>query len=189
MATAIWFGGPGAVFWMWVSALLGMMTGCAEKLLSVRYRRAGPAGWLGGPMYYILDGLKSPLLAGWFALACLPATLTGGHGPVQLHCRRPQATFGWDRLAVGAAVAVLTGLVMVGGIGRIARVSSGLVPAMALLYLGGGAAVLAARADQIPEAMALIFCSALRPEAAVGAEWDTPWLPLCGTGWPGGVHQ
>ena len=49
VATAIWFGGPGAVFWMWVSALLGMMTGCAEKLLSVRYRRAGPAGWLGGP--------------------------------------------------------------------------------------------------------------------------------------------
>ena len=77
VATAIWFGGPGAVFWMWVSALLGMMTGCAEKLLSVRYRRAGPAGWLGGPMYYIRDGLKSPLLAGWFALACLPATLTG----------------------------------------------------------------------------------------------------------------
>ena len=68
-----------------------------------------------------------------------------------------QATFGWDRLAVGTAVAVLTGLVMVGGIGRIARVSSGLVPAMALLYLGGGAAVLAARADQIPEAMALIL--------------------------------
>lgn len=122
--------------------------------------------------------------------ACLPATLhRGRHGPVQLHCRRPQATFGWDRLAVGAAVAVLTGLVMVGGIGRIARVSSGLVPAMALLYLGGGAAVLAARADQIPEAMALIFCSALRPEAAVGGGMDTPWLPLCGTGWPGGVHQ
>ena len=78
VATAIATGGPGAVFWMWVSALLGMMTGCAEKLLSVRYRRAGPAGWLGGPMYYIRDGLKSPLLAGWFALACLPATLTGG---------------------------------------------------------------------------------------------------------------
>lgn len=145
---------------MWVSALLGMMTGCAEKLLSVRYRRAGPAGWLGGPMYYILDGLKSPLLAGWFALACLPATLTRGrHGPVQLHCRRPPGHLRMGRLAVGAAVAVLTGLVMVGGIGRIARVSSGLVPAMALLYLGGGAAVLAAGPDQIPEAMALIFCS------------------------------
>ncbi len=169
VATAIWFGGPGAVFWMWVSALLGMMTGCAEKLLSVRYRRAGPAGWLGGPMYYIRDGLKSPLLAGWFALACLPATLTGGDMVQSSSIAAAlQATFGWDRLAVGAAVAVLTGLVMVGGIGRIARVSSGLVPAMALLYLGGGAAVLAARADQIPEAMALIFCSALRPEAAVG---------------------
>ena len=113
-------------------------------------------------MYYILDGLKSPLLAGWFALACLPATLTGGDMVQSSSIAAAlQATFGWDRLAVGAAVAVLTGLVMVGGIGRIARVSSGLVPAMALLYLGGGAAVLAARADQIPEAMALIFCSAL----------------------------
>ena len=120
-------------------------------------------------MYYIRDGLKSPLLAGWFALACLPATLTGGDMVQSSSIAAAlQATFGWDRLAVGAAVAVLTGLVMVGGIGRIARVSSGLVPAMALLYLGGGAAVLAARADQIPGAMALIFCSALRPEAAVG---------------------
>ncbi len=90
VATAIFFGGPGAVFWMWISALLGMMTGCAEKLLSVRYRRAGPAGWLGGPMYYIRDGLKSPLLAG---LVCpgMPAGHPdrGRHGPVQLHCRRP----------------------------------------------------------------------------------------------------
>lgn len=92
---------------MWVSALLGMMTGCAEKLLSVRYRRAGPAGWLGGPMYYIRDGLKSPLLAGWFALACLPATLTGGDMVQSSSIAAAlQATFGWDRLAVGAAVAV-----------------------------------------------------------------------------------
>ena len=99
VATAIWFGGPGAVFWMWVSALLGMMTGCAEKLLSVRYRRAGPAGWLGGPMYYIRDGLKSPLLAGWFALACLPATLTGetwsSPAPLPPPSRPPSDGTGW----------------------------------------------------------------------------------------------
>ena len=168
VATAIWFGGPGAVFWMWVSALLGMMTGCAEKLLSVRYRRAGPAGWLGGPMYYIRDGLKSPLLAGWFALACLPATPDRGDMVQSSSIAAAlQATFGWDRLAVGAAVAVLTGLVMVGDrTHRPGEQRSG--PGDGAALSGGGAAVLAARADQIPEAMALIFCSALRPEAAVG---------------------
>ena len=80
VATALTLGGPGAVFWMWVSALLGMMTGYGEKLLAVKYQRPGPDGGLrGGPMYYIRDGLGSPLLAACFCLACIPATLAGGN--------------------------------------------------------------------------------------------------------------
>ena len=80
VATALTLGGPGAVFWMWVSAFLGMMTGCGEKLLAVRYQRPAPGGGLqGGPMFYLRDGVGSPLLAGWFTLACLPATLAGGN--------------------------------------------------------------------------------------------------------------
>ena len=170
VAAAVTLGGPGAVFWMWISAFLGMMTGCGEKLLSVRYQRPVPGGGLeGGPMFYLRDGVGSPLLAGWFALACLPATLAGGDLIQSSSIAASlEAAFGADRLAVGAAVTLLTALVMLGGLGRIARVSSVLVPAMALLYLGSGAAVLIVRADRLPQALGLIFSCALSPSAALG---------------------
>ena len=147
VAAAIYLGGPGAVFWMWVSALLGMATSCVEKLLAVRYHCPSPdGGWQGGPMYYLRDGLHCPVLAAWFALACLPATLAGGDliqsGSIAsaLH-----AALGWDRLAVGLCTALLAGLILTGGMGRVARVAQRLVPAMALLYLGSGLAVLLLR--------------------------------------------
>ena len=83
VAMAIYLGGPGAVFWMWASALLGMSTGCVEKLLSVAYQTAAPGGGRqGGPMFYLRDGLHAPGLAAWFALACLPAALAGGNGRI-----------------------------------------------------------------------------------------------------------
>ena len=170
VATALTLGGPSAVFWMWVSAFLGMMTGCGEKLLAVRYQRPAPGGGLqGGPMFYLRDGVGSLFLAGWFTLACLPATLVGGNlvqsSSIALSL---EAAFGLDRLAAGCACALLAGLVILGGLGRIARVSSVLVPAMALLYLGSGAAVLIARADRLPQALELIFSCALSPSAALG---------------------
>ena len=170
VAGAIAIGGPGAVFWMWVSALLGMATSCVEKLLAVRYHCPSPdGGWQGGPMYYLRDGLHCPVLAAWFALACLPATLAGGNliqsGSIAsaLH-----AALGWDRLAVGLGTALLAGLILTGGMGRVARVAQRLVPAMALLYLGSGLAVLLLRREQLPHALALIFSSALSPSAALG---------------------
>ncbi len=170
VAAALCLGGPGAVFWMWVSALLGMMTGCGEKLLAVRYQRPAPGGGLqGGPMFYLRDGVGSPLLAAWFSLACLPATLTGG-GMVQsgsiaasLH-----GAFGWPTLAIGLGTAAAAGLILSGGLGRIARVSQALVPAMALLYLGGGFLILLLRWQQVPQALSLIFRCALTPQAALG---------------------
>ena len=77
VATAIAYGGPGAVFWMWMSALLGMMTGCGEKILAVRHRERGPDGhWRGGPMQYMGKGLRLPGLAKIFALLCIGETLT-----------------------------------------------------------------------------------------------------------------
>ena len=170
VAMAIYLGGPGAVFWMWISALLGMSTGCIEKLLSVRYQRPAPGGGTqGGPMFYLQDGLHAPKLALWFSLACLPATLAGGDlvqaGSIAsaLH-----SAFGWDRLLVGIALALLAGGILLGGLGRVARVSERLVPLMALLYLGGGALVLLARAGELPRVFSLIFSCALDPEAALG---------------------
>ena len=168
VATALTLGGPGAVFWMWVSALLGMMTGYGEKLLAVKYQRPGPDGGLrGGPMYYIRDGLGSPLLAACFCLACIPATLAGGNLVQSSSIASSlEAAFGLSRLSVGLVTALLAGLVMVGGLGRIAAVSSALVPGMALLYLGSGGLVLLLHWRAVPGALGLILSSALSPAAA-----------------------
>lgn len=170
VATAIFFGGPGAVFWMWVSALLGMMTGCAEKVLALRCRRRRADGsWEGGPMYYLAHGLHSPFLAGWFALACVGGALVGGD-LVQSNAiaQAMHALFGWDKLVVGIVTAVLAGIVLMGGIGRIARFSELLVPIMALLFLGSGGIVLWARRAYLPAALKLIVTGALTPTAAAG---------------------
>ena len=170
VATAIFYGGPGAVFWMWVSAFLGMMTGCAEKTLAVRYRRRNGAGaWQGGPMDYMERGLKLRPLAMMFSLFCVCASIGGGD-MVQSNsiATSLEHAFGWDRLAVGCVTAVLTGLVILGGIGRIGRVSEKLVPVMALLFLGGGVLVLARHAVAIPAALTEIFTQALTPKAALG---------------------
>ena len=175
VAAALTLGGPGAVFWMWISALLGMMTSCGEKLLSVKYQHSGSSdSLLGGPMYYIRDGLGSPLLSVCFCLACIPATLTGGNLIQSSSIASSlDAAFHLPRLPVGLATALLAGLVMVGGVGRIAAVSSTLVPAMAALYLGSGGLVLLLHWNKIPEALGLIFSCALSPAAALsgGAGW------------------
>lgn len=170
VAAALTLGGPGSVFWMWVSALLGMMTSFGEKYLAVKYQRPGPDGSLrGGPMYYIRDGLASPLLAACFCLACIPATLVGGNLIQSSSIAASlEAAFALPRLPVGVVTTLLTALVMVGGVGRIAAVSSALVPAMALLYLGSGTAVLLCNWDRLPRALGLIFSCALSPAAAAG---------------------
>ena len=170
VATAIFYGGPGAVFWMWVSAFLGMMTGCLEKTLTVRYREKDPAGgWRGGPMCYMEKGLGSRGLACLFALCCVCANLGGGN-VVQANsiAAALEASFGWNRLAVGIVTAAVTGIVILGGIGRIGKVSEKLVPCMALLFLGGGIVVLVVHRAALPAALERIFTAALIPRAALG---------------------
>ena len=170
VATAIFYGGPGAVFWMWISAFLGMMTGCAEKTLAVKYRQRAPSGgWQGGPMCYMEQGAGSRFLALWFSVCCVGASLGGGN-LVQANsiAAALEASFGWNRLAVGLAVSLLTGAVIFGGIGRIGKVSEGLVPCMALLFLGAGAVVLAVHAASIPHALGRIVAGAFAPKAALG---------------------
>ncbi|MEG2455362.1 MAG: alanine/glycine:cation symporter family protein [Oscillospiraceae bacterium] len=170
VATAIFYGGPGAVFWMWVSAFLGMMTGCAEKTLAVRYRERSPEGtWQGGPMTYITQGLHLKWLAALFALCCTAASLGGGN-MVQANsiATSLESVFGWNRFVVGIGVALVTGVVIFGGIGRIGRVSERLVPAMALLFIAGGGVVLAVNGAALPAVFGRIFSAALVPQAAVG---------------------
>lgn len=169
VAAAIFLGGPGAVFWMWVSALLGMMTGCAEKVLAVRYREKAPdGGYQGGPMLYMSRGLGKGWMGCWFALCCVGASLMGGN-LVQANSISTalEAAFGWDRLAVGLAAAAGCALVTAGGVGQIGRFSEALVPLMALLFLGGSAAALACNWTAIPAALEAIVSAALTPRAAV----------------------
>ena len=176
VAAALCLGGPGAVFWMWVSALLGMMTSCGEKLLSVKWQRPAPGGGLqGGPMFYLRDALGCPVLARWFALACIPAALIGGNLVQSASISAAvSSAFGFSRPLIALVTALLAGLVLVGGIGRVAQVCQKLVPAMAALYLLGGSAVLLLRASAVPEAFRLIFTCALSPQAAAagGAGWS-----------------
>ena len=176
VAAALCLGGPGAVFWMWVSALLGMMTSCGEKLLSVKWQRPAPGGGLqGGPMFYLRDALGCPVLDRWFALACIPAALIGGNLVQSASISAAVASaFGFSRPLIALVTALLAGLVLVGGICRVAQVCQKLVPAMAALYLLGGSAVLLLRASAVPEAFRLIFTCALSPQAAAagGAGWS-----------------
>lgn len=170
VATAIWFGGPGAVFWMWVSAVLGMMTGFVEKTLAVCTRIRGKKGeWLCGPMYYLRDGAGSRILAGWYAAACLCASLISGN-LVQANAIADilHTAFGWEHIAVGIGVSLAVVVVMVGGLKRVAQVSSRLVPVMAVLYLGSGFVVLIFRAERLPETIKMIFLYAVSPEAILG---------------------
>ncbi len=169
VATAIFFGGPGAVFWMWVSAAVGMMTGFVEKAMAIRYRRQTAAGWEGGPMEYLSRGLGWPGAAKWFSLWCVGASLTGG-AMVQSNSISTafHAVLGWNTLAVGSVVAVAAGAVMLGGIGRVGQVSEKLVPVMGGLFLLTGTAVIAAHREMIWPALRQIVTCALTPGAALG---------------------
>lgn len=170
VSTAVFFGGPGSVFWMWLSALLGMMTGCAEKILAVRYREQSPeGGWRGGPMCYIREGLGRKRTAMIFSILCVAQTLCGGN-LVQANSIAVSlnSTFGVSKLTVGIVTASIAGVVTLGGIGRIGKVSERLVPAMAALFIGGGAVVLVTHAEAIPGAFRDIVRYAFQPRAVLG---------------------
>ncbi len=170
VATAIAYGGPGAVFWMWMSALLGMMTGCGEKILAVRHRERGPDGrWRGGPMQYMGKGLRLPGLAKIFALLCIGETLTGGNlAQANSIATALSASGGINPMAVGVVLAVVTAVVLMGGIRRIGRLCELLVPAMALLFVGAGLAVIAVNWQAAPEALEQIVRYAFAPRAVAG---------------------
>lgn len=170
VATAITAGGPGALFWMWVCGLLGMGTMFAESTLGVRYRRRGADGlFVGGPMYYLRDRLGWPRVAAFFAFGLAAKTLLATT-TVQSHSISSvvEAEMGWPPLATCAAVAVLTGAAVVGGVRSIAAASEVLAPLMGVLYLTAAAVVLALYWRQVPGALALVFEHAFTPAGAAG---------------------
>lgn len=172
VATALFFGGPGAVFWMWVSAFLGMMTSAAEKALALHFRETAADGtFQGGPMCYMRQGLPhlGRPLAFCFSLACFLASLVGG-GMVQSNSISSvlHAAFGWNKLLVGAVTALSVAAVLFGGIRRVGAFSERVVPVMAALFLGGGALVLFVHRAALPQAFRMIIHGAFHPQAVFG---------------------
>ena len=170
VATAIASGGPGAVFWMWVSALFGMMTKYAEIVLAVKYRRQNERGELvGGPMYYIERGLHMKWLARLFSVFGVCACFgIGNMTQVNSIAGAMQDAFGVRPAVTGLVVAALTGMVLLGGITRIAKVTEMFVPVMAVFYSAAALAVIALNWRSLPEALGLIVKGAFTPTAAAG---------------------
>ena len=174
VATAIAMGGPGALFWMWVTGLVGMATKYCEALLSVKYRITDHRGeQAGGPMYYLSRGLKQKRLGavlGWlFALFTAVAAFGIGN-MVQSNSMADamHVAFGVPEWVTGLAVALGVGAVILGGIRSIGRFTGVFVPMMVLLYLVASGVVLVLFADRIPAALALIFHDAFTGSAAAG---------------------
>ena len=172
VATAIALGGPGAVFWMWLAAIMGMTTKFAEVVLAVNYREKTEDGrFVGGPMYYITNGLGK----NWKWLAVIFATF-GTLASFGIGCMvqsnsvalSAESTFGIPVLVTGIALAILTAVVIVGGIKRIGAFTEKLVPFMAALYIIGGLWLIIANAGKLPHAFSLIFGNAFTGTAAVG---------------------
>ncbi|MFZ5763520.1 MAG: alanine/glycine:cation symporter family protein [Thermodesulfobacteriota bacterium] len=169
VATAITLGGPGAVFWMWMTGLVGMATKYAEAVLAVKYREKGEHGMRGGPMYYLAHGAKLPVLGWLFALFTALATFgIGNMAQANAVSSIFQSTFRIEPWITGTVLMLLTGLVILGGIKSIARFTSVLVPFMIVGYIVTALTVLAMNASEIPHALALIFRHAVSPAAATG---------------------
>ncbi len=174
VAAAITLGGPGALFWMWVTAFFGMATKFAECSLSVKFREISPSGEVaGGPMYTLLHGLNQRPLAIMFASFALIASFGIGN-MVQANSVVDGLAFinpaiKDHRWLLGAVMAVIVGLVIIGGVKRIAKVASILVPFMAVIYVGAALIVLIKNFSEIPRAIGLVFNNALNIWAVGGA--------------------
>ena len=172
VAIAIHWGGPGALFWMWLTAFLGMALKFAECTLGLHYRQTDARGDVaGGPMYYIERGLGRAWkpLAVVFAMCAIIFTFGGGNmNQANTVAESAAADFGLNPHLVGVFVALLIGAVILGGIRTIARVASKIAPTMAVIYIVTGLTILVANAADVPAAFATIIHDAFQPRAGVG---------------------
>lgn len=174
VSAALITGGAGAVFWMWVSALLGMGIKYGEILLAVYFKKRSPEHTGGGPMYYMEQGLHCKPLAVWFSLAAIGAALTGGcFTQVNAVCSVLGEENTWLSLAAGAVIALLAGLCIFGGIRRISRVTAVLVPVFSIVFLGTGLVVIFCCIPQLPAVFATIFQQAFSLESVSGGLFGT----------------
>ncbi|WP_163529160.1 alanine/glycine:cation symporter family protein [Halobacillus ihumii] len=170
VATAVVLGGPGAVFWMWISALFGMATKYAEAILAVKYRVTGKDGQMsGGPMYYLERGLKAKWLGVCFAIFGAVAAFGIGN-MVQSNSVSDvmETTFNVPTWVTGIILTFFAGLVLLGGIKSIGKVTAFFVPIMAVFYIIGGLIIIVLNFDLVPEALGTIFSDAFSANAVGG---------------------
>jgi AGCS family alanine or glycine:cation symporter len=172
VATAIFLGGPGALFWMWCTALVGMATKYSEIVLAVHYREKDERGeYIGGPMYAIKNGLGKSWAWLGFAFAIFGGLAGFGIGNmVQSNSMAEvmESSFHIERWVTGLVTTIIVALVILGGIKRIAKVSASLVPFMCVGYVVMSLVVLGIYIDRVSDAFVLIFTSAFTPSAATG---------------------
>ena len=172
-ATALYAGGPGAIFWMWLSAFFGMSTIYGEAVLAQKYKTVGKDGHVtGGPIYYIkarFTGKFGKFLAGFFSLAIIFALgFTGNMVQANSISSAFQTAFGTPTIAVGIACAVVAAFIFLGGVGRIASVTEKLVPVMACFYIVGCVGILIINHAAIIPALRSVFVAAFDPQAVLG---------------------
>jgi AGCS family alanine or glycine:cation symporter len=169
VAIAIHYGGPGALFWMWVTAFFGMAVKFSECTLGVKYRKTNPDGSVsGGPMYYIENGLGSNwkwLAVTFAALAIICSFLTGNAVQANTVADVMNASFSIPKVVTGLITATIVGFVIIGGIKRIGHVTARLTPIMALIYVFGALVILLINYDQVLPAFGTIFTYAFNPVA------------------------
>lgn len=184
IAYAITMGGPGAVFWMWIAAIVGMMTNFSENVLGIYFRRRNEKGeWCGGAMYYLHDGLGSKkhckvigrVLAVLFSIFALMASFGIGNMGQIASIKESVLSLGsitgnstWDSLIIGMVLLIVAALVILGGIKRIAQTNERIVPFMAIFYIIGSLIIICMNYQQILPAFASIFRGAFSVKAAAG---------------------
>ncbi len=170
VALAIFLGGPAALFWMWITAFLGMTTKFVEVTLSHKYREKTADGTMaGGPMYFMEKKLNMKWMAVFFALATIVSSIGSGNMPqINNIASGVEDSFGIETWITGAVLAVLLALVIIGGIKRIAKLAEKVVPFMAVVYLIGALAVIFYNYENIIPSFTSIFSSVFSGSAAVG---------------------
>ncbi len=170
VATAIAIGGPGALFWMWITGLVGMATKYAEAVLAVKYRVVDEYGEMsGGPMYYISRGLKMPWLGTMFAVfASIAAFGIGNMVQSNSVADAVATTYNVPHMVTGIVLMACTAAVVLGGIKKIGKVTGTLVPIMIVFYISGAMYIILANITEVPAALIFIVKQAFNPTAAVG---------------------
>lgn len=169
MAIAITMGGPGALVWMWVMAFLGAAIQYTSCILGVKYRQKNAAGeYVGGPMYYLRDGLGFKRLAMLFGIFTILGAVTVGNFAQVNSVMLPLQKIGLPPLLCGVIMAILVGVVLLGGLQRLAKFASFIVPVKAALYLGTAFIILGLHIDQILPAFQLMLAAAIDPQSALG---------------------